>query len=452
MKRTVQMSVRQTETAAKRLEIARAKSKSSMNLSGQNSIPTRPEVRGIVLAEAHNGEPSRGAYESMARRRFQSPKPQRVGKWWYLLSWQDVIENGRRVRKRKREKLAPATMLEREVKKIAAERLRPLNQGLITIGSAINFENYVESTYNPTVMPLMAHSTQDRYGSVIKNYLKPAFGQFCLRDLTPLAVQRYLSEMGKSSLSHESRDKIRDVLSSILGSAVQYGLLVKNPVEGLRLPPAKKGRRSKPFITPEMFTVLLELIPEPYATMVFVAVFAGLRASELIGLRWHNVHSDSITIEERCCRGDWGCPKSEASNATIPVNHEVIERIHRLRILTVVVKAGTGSRKYRVVKSDGPDDLVFQSLVKGAPMRDNNILTRHIKPAAKKLNIGWVNWQVLRRSFATWLKMAGADVKDAQGLMRHSRASTTLDIYQQVVPESQRRAVEKLTELIAAGG
>ena len=118
----------------------------------------------------------------------------------------------------------------------------------------------------------------------------------------------------------------------------------------------------------------------------------------------------------------------------------------------MVVKAGTGSRKYRVVKSDGPDDLVFQSLVKGAPMRDNNILTRHIKPAAKKLNIGWVNWQVLRRSFATWLKMAGADVKDAQGLMRHSRASTTLDIYQQVVPESQRRAVEKLTELIAAGG
>jgi len=123
-------------------------------------------------------------------------------------------------------------MLEREVKKIAAERLRPLNQGLITIGSAINFENYVESTYNPTVMPLMAHSTQDRYGSVIKNYLKPAFGQFCLRDLTPLAVQRYLSEMGKSSLSHESRDKIRDVLSSILGSAVQYGLLVKILLRG----------------------------------------------------------------------------------------------------------------------------------------------------------------------------------------------------------------------------
>ena len=30
--------------------------------------------------------------------------------------------------------------------------------------------------------------------------------------------------------------------------------------------------------------------------------------------------------------------------------------------------------------------------------------------------------------------------------MRHSRASTTLDIYQQFVPESQKRVVERLGE------
>ena len=47
--------------------------------------------------------------------------------------------------------------------------------------------------------------------------------------------------------------------------------------------------------------------------------------------------------------------------------------------------------------------------------------------------------------------MAGADVKDAQAQMRHSRASTTLDIYQQFVPESQQRAInrmEKMAEII----
>jgi site-specific recombinase XerD len=80
-------------------------------------------------------------------------------------------------------------------------------------------------------------------------------------------------------------------------------------------------------------------------------------------------------------------------------------------------------------------------------MRDNNVLVRHIKPVARRLGLGWVNWQVLRRSFATWLKMAGADVKDAQALMRHSKVNTTLDIYQQFVPESQRRVVDRLTNL-----
>src|SRR5580704_614520 len=107
--------------------------------------------------------------------------------------------------------------------------------------------------------------------------------------------------MASSKLAHESRDKIRDVLSSILNAAVQYQLLVKNPVEGLRLPPSKRGKRSRPFITPQQFATLVELIPEPYASMVFVAVFTGLRISELIGLRWRNVHADSITIDERYC-------------------------------------------------------------------------------------------------------------------------------------------------------
>ena len=101
----------------------------------------------------------------------------------------------------------------------------------------------------------------------------------------------------------------------------------------------------------------------------------------------------------------------------------------------------------RFVKSDGPDDLVFQGVRSGRPLRDNNILVRFIKPAARSMELPWVNWRCLRTSHATWLKMAGADVKDAQAQMRHSRASTTLDIYQQFVPESQIRVVERLSSL-----
>jgi integrase len=340
-------------------------------------------------------------------------------------------------------------MGEREVQKIAAEHLRPMNQGLVTVGSATNFTTFVDNIYMPVVLSTMARSTRGRYEGIIKNYLKAQFGGLCLRDISVLTVDRYMAGLDRTKLSHESMDKVRDTLSSILKSAVRYELLVKNPVENVRLPKPRRGKRVKPYITPDQFVALLRLMVEPYATMVFVAVFTGLRVSELIGLRWRNVHEDSITVEERYCRGDWGPPKSLASNAPIAVNRAVIERIHKLRVLTVEVKAGAGVRRYRAVKSDGPDDLVFQSLVKGGPMRDNIILVRHIKPAASKIAIPWVNWQVLRRSHATWLKLVGADVKDAQAQMRHSRATTTLDIYQQFVPESQRKAVDRLTDLTA---
>jgi integrase len=104
-------------------------------------------------------------------------------------------------------------------------------------------------------------------------------------------------------------------------------------------------------------------------------------------------------------------------------------------------------QKYSVVKSDGPEDLVFQSVRDGKPIRDNNILTRFIKPAARELGVAWVNWRALRTSHAVWLKLAGADPKDAQGQMRDSRISTTMDIYTQFVPESQVRVVEKLSTL-----
>lgn len=384
----------------------------------------------------------------MARRRFQDPKPERRGDWWTLRYWQDEVSNGRTVRKRIRIKLAPASVGEREVRKIAAEVLRPFNQGLLLSGSATTFKEYVSNVYIPTVLPTMAQSTRSRYQGIIDKYLIPSFGQASLRNIGNRAVQGFLSGLAGSPLSYESRDKIRDVLSSILGSAVRFEFLVRNPVEGLRLPPGGGAKRSKPYISPQQAVALVELIPEPYATMVYVAVYTGLRVSELIALRWSDIHEDSITVDERCCRGDWGETKTEASHATIAVPRSVIERIHRLKILTVQVKAGRATRRYPAVKSDSPDDLVFQSVMRGRPVRDNNVLTRYIKPAARKLNISWVNWQVLRRSFATWLKMAGADVKDAQALMRHSRASTTLDIYQQFVPESQRRVVERLGSLV----
>jgi len=389
------------------------------------------------------------ALEKMARRRFQRPTPKKRGAFWTIRFRQDVYVDGKLKRIQREVRIAPSSVNQREACKIADELLMPMNQGIESHGSATNFRTWVVEMYLPIMKPVLASSTYERYEGVLENYLLPAFGGKMLREMTSLVLQQFFSSLASKNLSHESQDKIRDVLSAVLGFAKQHGLLHLNPAEGLRLPTARTGRRrSKPYLTPQQFEKLVAKIPEPYATMVYVAIFTGLRVSELAGLRWNDLGQNTITIDERFCRGDWGAPKSESSNATIPVNPAVIERIHRLKLLSVSVKAGNAVRKYRVVKSDGPEDLVFQSVRDGKPIRDNNILTRFIKPAARTIDLPWVNWRSLRTSHGVWLKLAGADVKDAQGQMRHSRASTTLDIYQQFVPESQRRVVERLTNLV----
>lgn len=145
-------------------------------------------------------------------------------------------------------------------------------------------------------------------------------------------------------------------------------------------------------------------------------------------------------------------PKTTASSATIGVASSVIARIQKLKTLEVEINwGGKGAKKkIKAVRSSQPSDLVFQSLRTGAPMNDQNILRRHLRPAAKKRGIDpkKATWRSLRTSWATWMGQAGADLKSIQAQLRHARASTTLDIYQQFVPEAQQRAVARTMEML----
>lgn len=408
-----------------------------------------------IVSTANSGVPPMEELEAMARRRFQDPTLEVHGKYWTIVVRKDQFLNGKMVRRRERVRLALASEPERKVLKLKQQYMVPLNKGLPNVGSATNFQRFAEDTYRELEMPELAETTQQRYNGVIDKYLIPAFCKLSLGDLTVGKIQTFFTAFRDSELSHESVDKIRDVLASILWKAREkYHLISENPMEHISLPRVKKAKKKqKPHITPEQFDQLVSALPEPYATMVYVATYTGLRVSELVGLKWSDIGTDAITVDERYCRGDWSEPKSEASNATIGVDRHVVERIHRLKVLTVKINGGgpraKAIRKYQVVKRSGPDDLVFQSVKDGKPMRDNNILTRFIKPAARKLDISFVNWRCLRTSRATWMIEAGANPKDVQGQMRHSRIQTTLDIYAQFVPDSQRRAIEQTSKMVA---
>jgi hypothetical protein len=113
-----------------------------------NSQPGAAPNRVSVCGEAIPDRPSRG-YEAMARRRFQSPKPFKEGQFWWLRIWDTNLAGSR---KRERIKLAPVDMPLREVQKIAEEKLRPVNQGLVLTGPAMNFNDFVTGAYIPTYL------------------------------------------------------------------------------------------------------------------------------------------------------------------------------------------------------------------------------------------------------------------------------------------------------------
>lgn len=248
--------------------------------------------------------------------------------------------------------------------------------------------------------------------------------------------------------------KMKEVLSSVLGSAVGNDFLTRNPALAVQIPRAKvvNRKKHKPYITPEEFDRLIGFIAEPYATMVSTAVFSGLRVSELVALKWEDVQNHALTVDERYCRGEWGVTKTPGSAATVGVPDSVIERILHLKKLDLELNWGgqRARKRIKLVRSDGPQDLVFQSVRSGAPMRDGNILRRHLRPAAVKLGLDpkKATWRALRTSCATWLVEAGANPKDVQGHMRHSRISTTLEIYAQHVSENERRAVAKMADMV----
>ena len=351
-------------------------------------------------------------------------------------------------------KVCPADVTGREACKIASEMLRPMNQGLETIGSAMPFAEYIDGTYRPTVLPLLATTTKTNYEGTLRKYLMPVFGKVRMRDMSVLSLQAYFSKLAMSDTGSASVLKIKEVLSSVLGSAVRYELLTKNSLLAVQIPRSKivNKTKPKPHLTPEDFNQVIQLVAEPYATMIFVAVFTGLRPSELIALRWEDVHDESLTVDERYCRGDWSITKTIASSATIGVPSCVIARIRQLRTLEIEINwGGKGAKRIiKAVRKDGPRDLVFQSLRTGVPMRDGNILRRHLKPAAMKLGIEPKNltWRSLRTTCATWLVESGANPKDVQEQMRHSRIATTMDVYCQYVPESQRRAVARVVDMV----
>src|SRR6266446_6110251 len=198
---------------------------------------------------------------------------------------------------------------------------------------------------------------------------------------------------------------------------------------------SSKSNYKAVIITPEQaFRIMMEL-GEPFRTLVFLVAVTGLRISEALGLKWSDLDYERQMIH---LRRVWVGNelvlrmKTDGSAAPVPLGDLLADALQSWHRNTLYAK---------------PEDWIFpSSKMKGrTPLSASMMAKDKIRLAAIKVGIrlepghrfGFHNF---RHSLATFLINKGKDVKTIQGLLRHAKASTTLDLYSQAMEESKLAA------------
>lgn len=186
--------------------------------------------------------------------------------------------------------------------------------------------------------------------------------------------------------------------------------------------------------TPAEVRTLLTAATGAAGGILALAALAGLRASELRGLRWDDLdfrHSQ-VTIRQRADRwGKIGSPKSRDSRRTVPLGPEAarILREWRLACPRRVIKGDDGE----IRKELWP--LVFPTKA-GTPHLLGNLSKRVLRPVQLAAGIGPYGLHSFRHFYASWQLSQGVSLKVLQHRMGHSTIILTSDRYGHLMPES----------------
>jgi integrase len=89
---------------------------------------------------------------------------------------------------------------------------------------------------------------------------------------------------------------------------------------------------------------------------------------------------------------------------------------------------------------------------KGTPLNSKNLYNRKLAPASDAIGLPRVSWHSFRHTHATLLHESGESLKTAQALLGHSDLETTLGVYTHAIPDSQKRAVERVAGVLNLDG
>lgn len=287
---------------------------------------------------------------------------------------------------------------------------------------------FIEREWKPRVFPTLEPSTQSSYRANIQRYVLPWLRDQRLRDVRRGDVQGWLAALSKSGLARQSVKNAWAVLSAVFRAAVDWGCVEDNPARGVRLPPRQpKPRQFLP--SPEQVAAIFAQLPEPSYSLALLLIAAGLRVGEAVGLHWEDVDFTTRTLT--VCRDVWhgkiDSPKYEASERVVPLGPILLANLRR--------------------RAKEPERWVFETRA-GTPVDPHNLAQRQLHPVLERLGFPRFSWHRLRKLHSTYLADQGVAPRVLQAQLGHSDAAMTLNLYTQVLPKSQRRAVEGLERLL----
>jgi integrase len=279
------------------------------------------------------------------------------------------------------------------------------------------------------------------YEQHVRIHINPRLGHFKLATLSAPHVEAFCDDLIRSKVSKPTARKVLTSLKSMLRHAQRHGKVAQNVALAVKIDRDKRheGKLTvgEDIPTREDIRHLIDAAPTLRARAVlFVAAFAGLRASEIRGLRWTDVDLKSrqatITVDQRADRyGTIGSTKSATSRRTVPIAGMVANTL----------------REWRLQCPPGPLGLVFPTAV-GAVQSLNNLARQALEEPQRR--IGMVDGQgkpryaihALRHYYASWCINRKADgglelpLKNVSAMLGHSSVGITADRYGHLFPRS----------------
>jgi integrase len=292
----------------------------------------------------------------------------------------------------------------------------------------------------------LERATLDEYRRHLDLHIAPFLGAVKLSKLTTPMVTELRRKL-KAGEPAPGRDagtkrspamvkKIISSLSSILADAQENGLVAQNVVRSLtsrKKKGTKAEQRRKLKVGVDIPTraevkAIVGKLDGRWRPLLLTAIFTGLRASELRGLRWSDVDFKKgvLHVHQRADRyNDIGAPKSEAGERSVPIPSIVANTL----------------REWKLACPKGELDLVFPN---GAGRVENhgNIVNRGFMPVQIAAGVTdkdgaakYGGLHALRHFYASWCINRKADGglelpgKLVQQRLGHSSIVMTMDTY-----------------------